>query len=616
MRKRLTGIILIIALSLLNLSAGLFSYNTKADKGDNLDITFTAKAAITMNFREGPGTDYDRITDSEGNSFMLPEGQKMTIIGKDHDGEGNLWYRIKLTYKKTEYIGYGFGQYINVDLPKDPIDDDEFEASLTEQGFPDSYKPYLRFMHIFYPEWRFVAVHTGLSWNDVLDNEYNSSNYDIKNVVWTSSSSPNYNWRSTTVKYNILKDTWVPCDGTNWFAASDAVVKYYLDPRTYLDESHIFAFESLSYIKGVQTKSGVNNILKGTFMAKGNTAYGDDRGYADIIMSAAKETGVSPYHIASRIRLEMGSEPNAAADGSYNGCYNYFNIGAYDGDNALVAGLNYAASKGSYGRPWNTVEKSIVGGAQFLASGYISVGQNTLYTQKFNVTNAEELYAHQYCTNVQMPYTESVSNYAAYYNMGALDSSIQFEIPVYTDLPNKISSLPSSEGNPNNYLSELKVDKYELSPAFAVGARCSYSLTVGKNVSKVNISAVAAHSGATVSGTGKIKLGVGTNIVNVKVTSESGTVRKYKLTIIRGEPSDEPINQPPDDNESVNKGDLNGDGSITTIDIVKVQRLIVGLDKLTDHTLALADINGDGVVTALDIVFIQRHIVGLQKIKW
>ena len=62
-------------------------------------------------------------------------------------------------------------------------------------------------------------------------------------------------------------------------------------------------------------------------------------------------------------------------------------------------------------------------------------------------------------------------------------------------------------------------------------------------------------------------------------------------------------------------GDLNGDGKITALDIVKLQRLIVGLDALNSDVLAIADINGDGKVTALDIVKIQRHIVGLETIQ-
>ena len=59
---------------------------------------------------------------------------------------------------------------------------------------------------------------------------------------------------------------------------------------------------------------------------------GDSRTYAQIIMEAAAQSGVSPYHIASRIRLEMGSKIGTACSGtnsSYPGIYNFYNIGAF-----------------------------------------------------------------------------------------------------------------------------------------------------------------------------------------------------------------------------------------------------------------------------------------------
>lgn len=579
------------------------------------EVLFTGKINEKVNFRKNPyvsDNPDNRIIDKKTKKpFMLPKNHKVSILGSSYDEDGDRWYKITTTYNENTYTGYVNAGYVDVDAKEDA----EFEKYMEEQGFPDSYKPYLRRLHMDHPKWTFVAVDTGLTWNEALKGEYNTSNYNVKNVVWTSSYSPNYNWRSVSVKYNILKNIWTPCDGSNWFAASNAVVKFYMDPRTYLNEWHIFAFESLSYKSGLHKQAGVETILKNTFMHKAK-AFKSSKLYSEIIMSAAKKWGVSPYHLASRIRIEMGSSSeNPAANGSYNGCYNYFNIGAYDGANAVIAGLEYAARSGSYGRPWNTVEKSISGGAQFLSSGYISVGQSTLYTQKFNVTNNEDLYGHQYCTNVQMPYTESVTTHTAYANMGAIDMPAVFEIPIYAGLSENASTLPSEKGNPNNYLATLTVSNKELTPAFTVGSRTAYELTVSEKTSSVTIDATPAYSNATVTGTGKVNLEKGTNIVYVNVKAESGSVRKYTLTIVRGKPSDEPIEIEPTEPQ-VHVGDLNGDGKITAIDIVKVQRIIVGMDKLKDDNLKLADLNGDGKVSAVDIVVIQRHIVGIKKIVW
>ena len=56
--------------------------------------------------------------------------------------------------------------------------------------------------------------------------------------------------------------------------------------------------------------------------------------------------------------------------------------------NALYGGIKYAQQAG-----WNTPEKAILGGAQFIANNYIKSGQNTLYKMRFNPQNPG---VHQY----------------------------------------------------------------------------------------------------------------------------------------------------------------------------------------------------------------------------
>lgn len=472
----------------------------------------------------------------------------------------------------------------------------------------------MRAIHEKYPNWEFRAVQTGVDWNTLVANEVSKSG-QVKNLIYGTSSYPHYNWRSTTIGYNIATDTWSSFDGKTWFAASDELVAYYMDPRTYLYENYIFAFESLSYQQGVQNETGVEAILKGTFMSQTKPA-GDSRTYAQIIMEAAAQSGVSPYHIASRIRLEMGSKIGTACSGtnsSYPGIYNFYNIGAFDtpNGNAAVKGLQWAAGSGSYGRPWNTAAKSIIGGAQYLGASYINVRQNTLYTQKFNVTNKSSLFSHQYMTNIQSPATECLTSYNAYKNNNLLNSSMMFEIPVYSSLPSQAVSKPADSGNPNNWLKTLSIAGYGLTPSYAVNNTTDYSLIVSASVDKINITATPVNKNARVSGAGTVSLSQGTNVISLVVTAQSGATRTYKLTVVRGTAT----NNPATPSAGGKKGDLNGDGKITALDIVKLQRLIVGLDALNSDVLAIADINGDGKVTALDIVKIQRHIVGLETIQ-
>ena len=562
-------------------------------------------------FRETPGG--TPLKDSYGNTIYLNGGQTLTI----QDTSNSSWYKVSLTYNGATYTGYVSAQYVvsgEQQQPSAPSGDADFEAKLSAQGFPDSYKPYLRAIHEKYPNWEFRAVQTGVDWNTLVSKEVSRSG-QVKNLIYGTSSYPHYNWRSTVVGYNIATDTWSSFDGKTWFAASDDLVSYYMDPRTYLYENYIFAFESLSYQQGMQNETGVEAILKGTFMSQACPS-GDNRTYAQIIMEAAAQSGVSPYHIASRIRLEMGSTIGTACSGtnsSYPGIYNFYNIGAFDtpNGNAAVKGLQWAAGSGSYGRPWNSAAKSIIGGAQYLGASYINVGQNTLYTQKFNVTNKNSLFSHQYMTNIQSPATECLTSYNAYRNNNLLNSSMLFEIPVYSNMPSQAVSKPADSGNPNNWLKSLSIAGYGLTPSYAVNNTTDYSLIVSDSVSQISVSAIPVNGNARVSGAGTVSLAQGTNVINIVVTAQSGATRTYKLTVVRGTAT----NNPSTPSTGGKKGDLNGDGKITALDIVKLQRLIVGLDALDSNVLAIADINGDGKVTALDIVKLQRHIVGLETIQ-
>lgn len=564
-------------------------------------------------FRETPGG--TPIKDTNGITIMLMSGQKVSVL----DTTNTSWYKVTLSYGGNTYTGYVSSAYISMQSAEEqmeaqPSSDADFEAELSAEGFPESYKVYLRKLHSLYPEWKFKAIQTGIDWNTLLENEVNKTG-QIKNLVYGSSSYPHYNWRSTTVGYNYATDTWSPYDGTVWYAASDELVAYYLDPRTYLYENYIFVFESLSYQKGVQNKSGVEAILKGSFMYK-TTPSGEKKTYSQLIMDAANASSVSPYHIASRIRLEMGTTGGVAALGNsteYPGIYNFYNIGATDTANGspVIKGLAWAAKSGSYGRPWNTVAKSITGGAQFLGASYISVGQNTLYTQKFNVTNKGSLFSHQYMTNVQAPATECLTNYNAYKNNNLLNSSMLFEIPVYKNMPSSAVSKPADSGNPNNWLKSLSVSGYSLTPTFGVNKTTKYSLIVDESVKSVKVSASPVNSAAKVSGAGTYSLSKGDNKVTITVNAQNGSTRKYVITIVRGSSQGGGESSEPSETK---KGDVNGDGKISVLDIVKIQRVLVGLDTPDDETKKACDINGDGKISVIDIVKLQRHIVGIETL--
>lgn len=58
-------------------------------------------------------------------------------------------------------------------------------------------------------------------------------------------------------------------------------------------------------------------------------------------------------------------------------------------------------------------------------------------------------------------------------------------------------------------------------------------------------------------------------------------------------------------------GDANGDGSVTTMDVLRIARYVVGLAEIDEDRMYLADVNQDGTVTIADAILLARNIVGL-----
>jgi beta-N-acetylglucosaminidase/SH3-like domain-containing protein len=297
------------------------------------------------------------------------------------------------------------------------------------------YKELIEKLKAEHPNWNFTIFYTGLDWNQVIKNE--TTAYHGRNVVPASKASA---W-----KCSICGDT--PRGGSSWRCASEAAVAYYMDPRNWINDDYIFQFETLSYNESIQTIEGVQKIISNIKYMQGDTVtYTDTDGnkvtlnksYAQIIMEAAKEANISPYHLASRLKQEQGTgtNPGDTAKGTYSGYtgyYNFLNISASGSTDSEVTknGLQYAQKNN-----WTNPEISIIEGAKILAKNYINDGQDTLYLQKFDVDSSDgTLYYFQYMQNVSACITEGANAKKAYEELGLLNSSIDFRIPVYENMP-------------------------------------------------------------------------------------------------------------------------------------------------------------------------------------
>ena len=359
--------------------------------------------------------------------------------------------------------------------------------------FPDSYKPYLEELSKNHPNWEFIPLYTNLDWNYVISEE----NKFGKNLVPINYSD---NWKNKTPgQYNVEIDA-------GWVDSSKEAVMYLMDPRNFLNEVRIFQFEELSYNSSTNNIEGIEKILYGTEFYNKKVSYLNSSGesiltsskYSDLILKASKTSYVSSYHIASRIKQEVGpflSHKSISGDVSgYKGLYNFYNIGATSSSEPLGAiknGLRYArdgngaseSTKKKYLIPWNTKEKSITGGSIFIGSSYINKGQNTIYLQKFDVYDktGDGLFWHQYMTNVLAPYSESKSIYNGYSKMGMLDNSLSFIIPIYNNMPDIMQESPSI--NQKDFVSDnTKVYSTGNNVNIRTGPSTSYEI-----ITKVNL---------------------------------------------------------------------------------------------------------------------------------
>jgi len=543
--------------------------------------------ADVLNVRSGAGTGYSK-------TGTVSYGDSLTILSETTDSSGAKWYRISC----GNVTGYVSAAYVQLTSSgSQGSSDADFESYMTKQGFPESYKPYLRKLHEQHPKWIFTAQKLGVDWNTALKEECVVG----RNLVHSSALA---SWKSMEKgAYDFNGGYWYGLDGS-WVAASKEIIMYYMDPRNFLNDTYIFMFENQSYDPSYQTESGVKTILADTFMSESYTCPDTKKKYtySQTFMDAAKKSGVSPYHLASRCRNEQGVNGAPQSLGTVKGYENYFNffdIQAYATSTMTAAemGCKYAKTTNpTYLLPWTNQYKSIVGGSIFLGTGYITKGQDTLYLQKFDmVDGGNGLYYHQYMTCVFGQANEAISLKNAY-SQDILNSAMEFKIPVYNNMPDKLCPKPTSSGDNNNYLKSLSVSGTSISPKFDKFT-ASYTAKVNAEVSSVTVNANPLGKSAKVSGKGKVSLKTGENTIKVTCTAASGVKRTYTIKITRKAAS-----------QTLQQGDVNGDKYLTVVDALLMLRYNAGKTKLDSAQLKRADMNGDGKVDVIDALTLLKKI--------
>lgn len=518
---------------------------------------------------------------------------------------------------------------------------------INESEYP-GYKELIKKVQSQYPNWKIRVCYTNLDWNEVIANEYTGHGSSPRNLVPASYSS---DWTCSICGNKAY-------DNGTWKCASESAIKYIMDPRNFLNVENIFQFEELTD-SGYEVNK-VREMVVGTFL----------EGHADGIMQAANKNNVNPYYIVARLIQEQGRNGSVLVSGQgyggqYVGYYNAFNIGAYGStnDKVILNGLSYAQSKG-----WNTLEKSIDEGINFLANDYIRKGQNTLYLQKFDVDASDgQLYWHQYMQNLLATQNEQKTLKTTYESINSLSSQHFFVIPLYKNMPANPCSEPGKIDS--IHPSQYEVVKVNVSESLRLRNEPNGSKTVGwiwkdeyvtrleKAESKVGgtywdkvmksdgtMGYAARETYDTESeyklylvpvkennntdkpnepitpSTDKVKINEANNIITVKPDviaqdildcfGKSVKIVKGNDQFLEGPQSDIGTGYKVEDKYTVIKnGDCNGDGKITAGDYVLIKNNIMEVSVLNELFKKGADYNEDEKITASDYVLVKNYIM-------
>ena len=383
--------------------------------------TITTDSGISLNVRSDAGSEFKKLG-------SLPSAAVVEVLGSKKDSNGKVWYKYQFNSQNTGWI---CSDYVKVEKV---TSESEFEEYLDGQGFPDSYKPYLRVLKAEHPKWVFKAYDVGSTWTNAVNKENAKPGL---NVIDTSLPT---SWRSKDSDcYNSKTGVWSRYDG-RWYSAHTDVIRYYMDPRNFLNDDDIYQFLTHKYNSETQNIETVKAVVKGTFMETRKP--GGWKTFAALINAAGKNSGVNPNVLAAMIIQEQGSRGTSGlisgTYSGYEGYYNFLNIGAYTTStmSAVQRGLWYAKQQG-----WDTEYKAIKGGADTYHDNYVERNQYTFYTKKFNVMNgADKIGSHQYMTNVQGAAGEAAQLKKAFPDN--YSKALTFIIPVYDSMPLSPCDLP------------------------------------------------------------------------------------------------------------------------------------------------------------------------------
>ena len=534
-------------------------------------------------------------------------------------------------------------------------------------AFPESYQKKLAYLKYLHPNWEFKAYYTGIDWEELVSTE--NENFEMKNTIHkgslldpkglcrcgTQGDAGYYDASNLMVRYYI--------DPRNFLG--EAMVFQFLDLSSATDITRDVV---LSATRGTYLEKYTDSILKAASEAQINPLHI----VATIYQELGRGTDGIPRAISGTVSgyegyynfYNVGATDGAGA--VERGLAKAKELGWNNPEKALVDGAKRVLANGyiSAGQTTKYFYKFDVVGNEILTE---AMGNKTYSSDKF--------YSHQYMTNVRDPASQAGSLYDIYADNGILDAKLTFLIPVYNNMPasnSKPTSLTANDGQ-LYYINSMK--KYGIqfrnSPGGAslgnlykdtivavIGNSGSWSKVkiygtsnfntstrqwnyvtytgwvsteylakVGTDVPDYRDQVDMGSGGSTpvnptdVYGKADIRLEK-SNAIVTPATTVKNMKEKYPNCVIKKADGitidDEKAGIPTINGTTytaVKYADSNGDGTINSGDLLKIQKHLLNVVPITDpNFISAADVTKDGTINSGDLLKIQKYLLRVSDI--
>lgn len=598
----------------------------------------------------------------------LLNGTNLVILDTLSSGNGcnDSWYKVNYHNNK---MGYICGTYV---IKKEDMisTDAEYESTLSGLGFPNSYIPYLVALHKKHPTWIFRPIQTNLKWDNVISGE-SGKNY-IENPTeeaYRTSATPaeGRSWFEATDGVNAFF-----IDPRNFLTEKfifmfenlqyDEETQTLEIVKSVFGSSYLATDEYSGYFVNAGKSFNVSPVhLAARVVQEGgaNSTYAAITGTSTQTYRGHSLTGFYNYYNIGAYADSYTSSPVTRGLA--------YAAGLVGGDGKSLGRPWTTREKAIYGGA-----EFISNG--YISNGQYTLYFEKFNTSP---TSSSNKYTHQYMTNVQAPTSEGSNLFNSYNSNNLLDNPYVFAIPIYQDMPsvvslptigdvvNTLSSISINDTNLSEFdkdvvsytyfitkdTEEVEIKATPTSPTSVVegvgkieldsdetiitikvksetGSIKIYSITIKKVEDTKSIEEIFNNMEVKISNNYIKNITKDTKvndlITNIKrsspsaiitITNSSGTLLNSTDKLATGQILN--IKTASNENKDyilVVKGDTSGDGNVTILDLLQIQKHILNSKKLSNAYFEAGDTSGDEKITILDLLQVQKHLVEGKKL--